>query len=502
MSLQKKAVLFIDLCLVIACLCIGVLAYINAHDGFQKAYLTKVTDDLDDLSMLLDEKYPGNWGIKDGKLYKGKALMEDVTTDLDSMAGEDAITILKGDTRVSTTVKNGGQRATGTKVGADVSTAVLEKGETLAQEGEVLGVPYYTCYKPIVDEHGKRIGILFVGTPSAPIMEIESVFVRNMLLITILVLIAGAAISTYAVNRKMKPIVTITDAMGEMARGNLVIKDLAVDGSDEIAKLSKDTNEMKNKMRELMQIIGSSSTQVATGSKSIADASTTLSQGATNQAASIQELSASIIEIASHTKSSAENAEMASKLADTTKSNAVAGNDDMKKMLSAMSEINTASANISKIIKVIDEIAFQTNILSLNAAVEAARAGQHGKGFAVVAEEVRNLAARSAKAAKETTEMIESSMNKVAAGQEIAHQTADSLQVIVQNVNEINELIASIALASKEQDVALNQIQEGITQVSQVVQANSATSQQSAAASEELSSQAIELENIINRFKY
>lgn len=502
MNLQKKAVIFIDLCLVVACVLLGILAYYNAHDGFQKAYITKVTGNMDSLNTLLDVKYPGSWSIKEGKLYKGKFLMEDITSDLDNLAGADAITILKDDVRVSTTVKNAGERATGTKVGADVKEAVLAKGQTLSQEGEVLGVPYYTCYRPITDDNGKRIGILFVGTPSEPIMQIERNFIQNLVIVTIIVLLAVAIISSYAVRKTVAPIAEITATMDNIAKGDLVIADLPVKGRDEIAQLSKYTNDMKNKIRELIQIIGSSSSQVAAGSRSIADASAALSQGATEQAASVEQLSVSISEIASHTKSAAENAVQANNLADTTKANALAGNDDMQQMLEAMTDINASSSNISRIIKVIDEIAFQTNILALNAAVEAARAGQHGKGFAVVAEEVRNLAARSAKAAKETTEMIESSMNKVEAGQAIAHKTAESLQVIVGNVNEISELLSSIARASEEQDVALAQIQQGVNQVSQVVQSNSATSQQSAAASEELSGQAEELERIIRKFKY
>ncbi|MCI6099898.1 MAG: methyl-accepting chemotaxis protein [Selenomonas sp.] len=271
---------------------------------------------------------------------------------------------------------------------------------------------------------------------------------------------------------------------------------------DEIGQLAAALEQMRQNLQQSMSEIHMAADQVAAGARNVSDASVSLSQGAAEQASSVEELSSSISEISSQTASNAENADQAHELTEKARQQAEVGDGDMKEMLQAMDAINVSSTNISKIIKVIDEIAFQTNILALNAAVEAARAGQHGKGFAVVAEEVRNLAARSAKAAKETTDMIEDSIEKVENGRAIATKTADALQAIMSNVAEVTDIVGSIAKASNEQKLALAQIDQGVTQVSQVVQSNSATSEEAASASEELSAQAERLKETAGHFRF
>ena len=265
--------------------------------------------------------------------------------------------------------------------------------------------------------------------------------------------------------------------------------------------MGKSLEQMVDNLNNMFGNIQTSTSQVSTGAKQVADGAQALAQGSTEQAASVQELSSSIAEIANKTKENAEIAGRTSQLSESIKENALKGSRQMDDMISAVKEINDASQSISKIIKTIDDIAFQTNILALNAAVEAARAGQHGKGFAVVAEEVRNLASKSAEAAKDTGDMIQNSMEKAEYGSNIAGETAESLKDIVTGISESGELIAEIAKSSEEQSIGISQINTGIDKVAQVVQQNSATAEQSAAASEEMSSQSTILEELISQFK-
>ncbi len=283
----------------------------------------------------------------------------------------------------------------------------------------------------------------------------------------------------------------------EMATGNMMV-DIHPKSDRDV--LGNSLKKLVEGNRESIRNISESTFQVSTSASEVASASEALAQGSTEQASAIQEITASITDIAGKTRKNADEANEASSLVANAIVDVKRGNDQMREMMYAMEDINASSESISKIIKVIDDIAFQTNILALNAAVEAARAGEAGKGFAVVAEEVRNLAAKSAAAAAETAELIEDSIRKVEVGSSIAGNTAKALEEITTAVEKTESIINGIADASNYQATAIEQVDQAIVQVSQVVQNNSATSEQCAAASMELSNQASYMRELLSAY--
>ena len=295
-------------------------------------------------------------------------------------------------------------------------------------------------------------------------------------------------------------ITDITEILNSIAEGDLG-KESSITYIGDFVQIQTAISTISRQLNQTLSQIQSSANQVDSGANQVAIGAQSLAQGATEQASEVDNLLNMVERVTVQINNNAETAASTTREADVVGGSITVCNEQMQEMAEAMNQISACSGEIQHIIKTIEDIAFQTNILALNAAVEAARAGSAGKGFAVVADEVRNLAAKSADAAKDTTALIEKTLTVVENGSLLTGKTQESLNSVVAGAENVTADIKKISDASKEQELAINTIRDGISQISTVVQSNSATSEESAAASEELASQAQLLKRLIGSFR-
>ena len=479
---------------------------------------------------------------------------EDMTQLLDDLKRETGceFTIFHGDERAYTTILQDGKRAVGTKLSAELKETILVKGESYVGNTQILGVDHLCSYVPTKGEDGKINGLIFSGISSSDAKAQGASTVKvTCVLGGAMVFICIALLAVYIRNIVSAPLTKLTVLAQTMERGELGLNgsqsmEIDIHSNNEIgflaetfqktilrlkgyigeistvlesiaqgdltlatkqdyvgdfASIRESLDNILNKLNNTMSQIVESSEHVSNGSEQMSIGAQALSQGAVEQASAVEELDSNICQISEEVGKTAENAVQASQKVEAVGAQLMESNQKMQEMIEAMEAIDARSNEIGKIIKTIENISSQTNILALNAAVEAARAGEVGKGFAVVAEEVRELAGRSAEASKSTAELIERSIEAVKQGTRIASETAEQLVIVVSGANEVVETTNLIAEAARGQADAVFEIREQINQISNVVQTNSATAEESAATSQQLSSQAGLLRNMISMFR-
>ncbi len=328
--------------------------------------------------------------------------------------------------------------------------------------------------------------------------------------IMVLSIVLAVLFGIYISNSIRRPVKEIEDAALQLANGELNGALVTYTSKDELGKMSDSINYnrilvsmrgLRDKLSNILLQISQSAKLVSDGSEQISSGAQALAIGAEEQACSVEKLAMDLHNISGHVKETKENANDARLQTDQAGAQVSASNRQMKEMIHAMNTISEKSDEIYKIIKMIEDIAFQTNILALNASVEAARVGEAGAGFAVVAKEIRDLADKTAAASKNTAILIEESVDAVKKGGIVAHTTADSLLQVVKSTEQVVVTVDKITSSAEYQSESISNITAEVGQISDVVQNNSATSEELAAASEELSTQAQVLEEMIGQFK-
>ncbi len=324
----------------------------------------------------------------------------------------------------------------------------------------------------------------------------------QQVILTAIGIIVASLLAILIARSIIQPINKITERLTDIAEGegDLTLR-VDIQSNDELGVMIGRFNQFIADVHDIVSRVTLSSQTVAEGSKQIADGNESLSQRSQEQASSLEETAATIEQMTVSIKENASNAKEGDEIAQDVVKSAVAGEEVVRRTIESMKEVTTSSAKISEIIGVVNDIAFQTNLLALNAAVEAARAGEQGRGFAVVAGEVRNLATRSAEAAKEIRSLIGESVDKVAIGNKLVEETGVTLSAIIEQINDLADRIAGISAFGAEQAAGIDQVNIAIAQIDDVVQNNASLVEEAAATSENLSTEAENLERLMSQFK-
>ncbi|MEH7388479.1 methyl-accepting chemotaxis protein [Bacillus sp. JJ1521] len=537
---------------------VGAVVNYQITKGIEEFAIEKARGDLNLSFRYLNSEYPGEWELKGDKLYKGSTLMNDNYEIVDEIGEDtgDTVTIFLEDTRISTNVMSNNERAVGTKASKEVVETVLRNGKKYYGEANVAGKLYQTAYMPILDKSDNPIGMFYVGAPQSIIEKILKNFLVTFLIVLAVVIVLSTLVVIMFSLKIKKRLKSVSNSLELAGNGDFTAEILDNSG-DELGDLSRSYNLMTTNLKNMMNEVIIASEQVASSSEeltasaeqtskateTITESIQQVASGAEHSTASVQESASSLDEVATQVQSIAENASFISEVSSQATQKAKEGEEFVDKTVKQINSISLSVTESGEVLKsldkrskeigdisgVISEIAEQTNLLALNAAIEAARAGEHGKGFAVVADEVRKLAEQSRQSSSQISklifdiqqDMIQSNKSieqvtyDVKDGLDIVQKTEENFNEILTYMEKLADQINDMAATTEEVTASIQEISSTVTEISHVSNETSMHSQNVAASAEEqlasmedisasanaLSTLAEELQNTVSRFK-
>lgn len=508
MKLQTKAVLGINAFIVIACLCMGILGYRSAAEGFAKSLQMKADSNVKSIQEIMDDRYPGDWHLENGVLFKGKQKIEDSTEVVDAlgnmMGGH--VTFFKGNMRVATTVQTEGKRSVGTPVSEEVQAVVLKQGQNYTGSANVLGESYESAYRPLKGAGGEIIGMVFVGLSVHELDDIQNKFIMSTIIAILIIEALMGITGWWMIGKSLRPLQQVVGAMHEIADGDLRGNPLA-ESADEIGELAASANVMRDKLRHLLVGVSKSTDSVTESAEmlkeqaeqtrlsiqQVAESAVHLADGTTEQVTIVTDLQENTERMRQHMHELHSGAKVMAEAAQQSQEKAAGGRKTVGQAVAQIKNIaeqvnasadvvdtlGKRSSEIGTIVETISNIADQTNLLALNAAIEAARAGDAGRGFAVVAEEVRKLAEQSSNAAQNITSLINAIQKdtdravasisegnqSVNEGAAIVTATGEAFQLIEEQVETLNKTVENSIAAIETLNTVSHEIADSMDKV-------------------------------------